>query len=101
MEQQVAIVTAAGRGIGAACARELANIGYNVVLMSRSEDAALLACELNGTGIQGSVTTVKDLQTLVKLAVDTYGKIDAVVNNTGDPARADLLELTACHPWAK
>ncbi len=53
MEQRVAIVTAAGRGIGAACARELANTGYNVVLMSRSEDASLLARELNGTGIQG------------------------------------------------
>lgn len=54
--EQVAIVTASGRGIGAACARALAASGYRVALMSRSTGAAELAEELGGIGLQGSVT---------------------------------------------
>ena len=90
----MAIVTAAGRGIGAACARSLAAKGYRVALISRSEDAVRLARELNGIGLQGSVTVEADLKNLVNKTVETYGRIDAVVNNTGDPARADLLDLS-------
>jgi NAD(P)-dependent dehydrogenase (short-subunit alcohol dehydrogenase family) len=94
MDQQVAIVTAAGRGIGAACARILAAKGYRVALISRSQDAIHLARELNGLGFQGSVTVEADLKNLVMKTYDAYGRIDAVVNNTGDPARAELLELS-------
>jgi NAD(P)-dependent dehydrogenase (short-subunit alcohol dehydrogenase family) len=94
MDQPVAIVTAAGRGIGAACARSLAAKGYRVALMSRSQDAIHLARELNGIGRQGSVTVEADLKSLVTQTCEAYGQIDAVVNNTGDPARADLLDLT-------
>ena len=92
-DQPVAIVTAAGRGIGAACARNLAANGYHVALMSRSEDAMRLARDLNGVGLQGSVTVEADLKSLVSLTMQTYRRIDAVVNNTGEPARADLLDL--------
>jgi NAD(P)-dependent dehydrogenase (short-subunit alcohol dehydrogenase family) len=82
----VAIVTAAGKGIGAALARGLAERGYSVALMSRTDAAEKLAAELGGVGLQGSVTEPKDLGKLVQLALDTYGRIDGVVNNTGrDP----------------
>jgi NAD(P)-dependent dehydrogenase (short-subunit alcohol dehydrogenase family) len=93
LDQQVAIVTAAGRGIGAACAQRLTAKGYRVALMSRSKDAVHLARELGGIGCQGSVTVEADLKGLVSQTMETYGRIDAVVNNTGDPARADLLDL--------
>jgi NAD(P)-dependent dehydrogenase (short-subunit alcohol dehydrogenase family) len=94
MDHQVAIVTASGRGIGAACARNLAAKGYRVALISRSKDAIHLARELNGLGRQGSVTVEADLKGLVTQTLETYGRIDAVVNNTGDPARSDLLDLS-------
>jgi NAD(P)-dependent dehydrogenase (short-subunit alcohol dehydrogenase family) len=94
MDEQVAIVTAAGRGIGAACARSLAAKGYRVALISRSQDAIHLARELNGIGRQGSVTVEADLKNLVMQTYEAYGRIDAVVNNTGDPARSDLLDLS-------
>ena len=94
MGQQVAIVTAAGRGIGAACARALSAKNYRVALISRSDDAVKLARELNGIGMQGSVTVEADLKTLVTRTIESYGRIDAVVNNTGDPPRAALLDLT-------
>jgi NAD(P)-dependent dehydrogenase (short-subunit alcohol dehydrogenase family) len=90
----LAIVTAAGRGIGAACARRLAAKGYRVALISRSHDAVDLARDLNGIGRQGSVTVESDLKALVMQTLEAYGRIDAVVNNTGDPTRADLLDLS-------
>ena len=90
----VAIVTAAGRGIGAACARELAECGYTLVLMSRSGAAVELANQLGGIGLSGSVTEPPDLKKLVDVAVDAFGRVDAVVNNTGHPPKGPLLEIS-------
>lgn len=89
-----ALITAAGRGMGAACARELAARGYRVFLMSVSDNAKQLAAELGGVGLQGSVTETADLQALVQTALDAAGRIDAVVNNTGHPPKGELLDLS-------
>ena len=91
---KVAVITAASRGMGAACARELAARGYRVVLMSRSEEILALAAELGGKAVQGSSDNAADLQKLVTFAMESYGRIDAVVNNTGHPKKGPLLELT-------
>lgn len=64
-EQPVAVVTAAGQGIGAACARALAKRGYRLALMSRSGASMTLAEELGGVGMNGSVTETADLEALV------------------------------------
>ena len=91
---KVAIVTAAGKGMGAACARELAAHGYSLALMSRSEEATDLARELGGVGLAGSVTEEDDLRTLVDKTLDAYGRVDAVVNSTGHPPTGDILGIT-------
>lgn len=91
---KVAIITAASQGMGKACASHLASIGYKVVLMARGEAVLDLAKELDSVAMQGSVTKADDIKALVKLALDTYGRIDAVVNNTGGPAKGKLLEIT-------
>jgi NAD(P)-dependent dehydrogenase (short-subunit alcohol dehydrogenase family) len=62
-QRKAAIVTAAGKGMGAACARELATRGYSLALMSRSEEATDIARELGGVGLEGSVTEEADLRT--------------------------------------
>ena len=93
-DRPVAIVTAAGRGMGAACARELAARGYHLALMSPSSAAMELAAELDGTGLAGSVTESEDLRALVDVATQQWGRIDAVINNTGHPPKGPLLELT-------
>lgn len=93
-DSKVAIITAAGKGIGAACARELAERGYRVSLMSVSGGAVGLAEELGGIGLQGSVTEPADLRRLVNQTVTKYGRIDALVNNTGHPPKGELLELS-------
>lgn len=94
MDNKVAIITAAGRGMGAACARELAEGNYHVALLSTSDAAKKLAAELGGIGLQGSVTEPEDLAALVSAAMERWGRIDAVVNNTGHPAKGPLLDLS-------
>lgn len=90
---RVAIVTAAGKGIGAAIARELASKEYGLVLFSNSGGAEQLAEDLGGIGLTGSVTNPDDLKKLVDMTVEKYGRVDAVVNNTGHPPKGPLLEI--------
>jgi len=92
--KKVAVITAASKGMGAACAGALAKAGYTVVLMARSEEILSLAHSLGGRGLRGSVTSPDDLRALINLAMEHYGRIDVLVNNTGHPPKGDLLELT-------
>ena len=93
-EPKVAIVTAAGRGIGAAIARKLAADGYRVALLSPSDPVTKLASELGGLGVQGSVTVPADLQALVDRTMERWGRIDALVNNAGHAPKGALLDIT-------
>lgn len=94
MNEQVAIVTAAGRGLGAAVAGELAACGYRLALMSNGGGAVALADQLGGIGMTGSVTEPADLERLVERTITEHGRIDAVVNNTGHPPKGPLLEIS-------
>jgi len=93
-DTKVAVLTAASEGIGGACARELAARGYQTVIMSRSSKAVALAEKLGGIGVQGSVQNPDDLRALVDCALESHGRVDAVVNSTGHPPAGPLLELT-------
>ena len=90
----VAIITASSSGIGAACARELAARGYRVVLMARSQEVETLAATLGGKGVRGDVASAADLERLVTTTLDSYGRIDVLVNNTGHVAKGDLLSIS-------
>ncbi|WP_435155130.1 SDR family oxidoreductase [Haladaptatus sp. DFWS20] len=94
MDENVAIVTAAGRGIGAACARRLSDDGYTPVLLSKSGSAVDVAEDIGGVGFEGSVSDPDDLSALVEATDERFGRIDAVVNNTGHPATGDLLDIS-------
>jgi NAD(P)-dependent dehydrogenase (short-subunit alcohol dehydrogenase family) len=87
-------VTAASRGIGAACARVLAERGYRLALLARSAEVEELAQKLGALAVRGSVASGEDLARLVEAALSRYGRIDAVVNNTGHPAKGELLDLS-------
>ena len=91
---KVAIVTAAGRGMGAAVARKLAADGYRLALLSPSAAVEELAAQLGGIAVRGSVTERADLEQLVTRAASHYGRIDALVNNAGHPPKGALLELS-------
>lgn len=80
--------------MGAAIARRLAADGYRLALMSRGEELSAIANELDAVACVGSVAEADDLERFVETAVDAYGRVDVVVNNTGHAARGDLLDLS-------
>lgn len=91
---KVAIVTAASKGIGKACAVELVRCGYRVVIMSRGKEILEVAKEIGVDGVQGSITCKDNIKGLVDLAMSKYGRIDAIVNNAGYIPKGKLLELS-------
>jgi len=93
-DQKVAIITAASRGMGAAIARRLAGDGFSIALMSRSDEVLALAKELGGVGYVGSVSDPEELEGLVEKTVAAFGRIDALVCNTGHPPKGDLLGIS-------
>ncbi len=94
MKHKVALLTAAGSGMGAAIARRLAADGYRIAVLSSSGKGEALARELGGVGVTGSNREVADLERVVNLAVETYGHIDAVVNSAGHGPKGELLDIS-------
>ena len=94
------MITAAGSGMGAEIARKLAADGFEVAILSSSGKGEALARELGGVGVTGSNQSNSDLQRLVDLAMDRWGRIDSLVNSAGHGPRAPVLEI-ADEDWHK
>jgi NAD(P)-dependent dehydrogenase (short-subunit alcohol dehydrogenase family) len=94
MVDKVAVVTAGGSGMGAAAAHKLAQDGFKVAVLSSSGKGEALAKELGGIGVTGSNQSSDDLQRLVNLVMERWGRIDVLVNSAGHGPRAPVLELT-------
>jgi 3-oxoacyl-[acyl-carrier protein] reductase len=98
LENRTAIVCGASSGIGLGIAESLAAEGANVVMFARRRE--LLeeeATRIGGLAVPGDVTEPEDLERLVAAAVDTYGGVDILVNNSGGPARTSAAELDAAN----
>ncbi len=93
-QQPVALVTAAGSGMGAAAARRLKEDGFDIAILSSSGRGAALAEELGGLGVTGSNQSVGDLSTFVDRCLDRFGRVDAVVNSAGHGPKGPILDLT-------
>ena len=91
---KIALITAAGSGMGPAAARRLATDGFKVGILSSSGKGEALAAELGGVGVTGSNQSVQDLQKLVDLAVAQWGRVDVLVNSAGHGPRAPILEIS-------
>ena len=92
--QKVAIVTAAGSGMGAGAARKLAAAGFNVAIISSSGKGEALAEELGGIGVTGSNQSTSDLQKLVDMTMQRWGRIDVLVNSAGHGPKGPILEIS-------
>jgi NAD(P)-dependent dehydrogenase (short-subunit alcohol dehydrogenase family) len=92
-DRKVALIVGGGRGMGAGIARELSARGYDLALTSPSESCERLAEELGGIARPGSAAEERDLKAIFDLAMERYGRIDALVNHTGHPPKGDLLDI--------
>lgn len=98
---KVAVVTGASKGIGAAIAKALAAEGASVVVNYASSKAgadavvsAITAVGGKAVSVGGDVSKASDAQGIISAAVETYGRLDILVNNSGVYEFAPIEEFT-------
>jgi NAD(P)-dependent dehydrogenase (short-subunit alcohol dehydrogenase family) len=94
MSSKVALIVGGGSGIAAGAARKLAADGFEIAIMSSSGRGEALAKELGGLGFTGSNLNPDDLKKFVDLAMDRWGRIDAVVNGAGHGPKGAILSIS-------
>lgn len=90
MEKKVALITGGSRGIGKAIAEEFAINGYDLIInyVSNNTDLEKLGKDFSDLGadtlfIKTDVTNFESCENMVKMGVEKFGRIDALVNNAG------------------
>jgi len=96
IEGKVVLVTGAARRIGRAIALELGRAGARVAVHYRgsTEEAQQTAAECGGRAFQADLTSVREIERLFAAVADTYGQLDALVNNAAVYERTPILETT-------
>lgn len=98
IEGKVVIITGASSGLGEATARHLGGLGAKVVLGARRKAnldtlvSEITAAGGNAVAYQTDVTRKEDVDALIKGALDTFGRIDVLINNAGAMAIAPMSE---------
>ncbi|KXU87436.1 oxidoreductase [Paraburkholderia monticola] len=101
---KVAVVTGASKGIGAAIAKGLAAQGASVVVNYASSRAGAdkVVADITAAGgkavaVGGDVSKAADAKGIIDTAIETYGRLDVLVNNSGVYEFAALDEITEAH----
>jgi NAD(P)-dependent dehydrogenase (short-subunit alcohol dehydrogenase family) len=98
LADRAVVVTGAGRGVGEACAREIARLGGRVVVNDIDAGSAQRVAEaiVAGGGIAvahpADVTNRAEAAALIERSVTEFGRIDGLVNNAALMAVGDLVE---------
>ncbi|EST11937.1 SDR family oxidoreductase [Sporolactobacillus laevolacticus] len=99
IRNKVIIITGASSGIGEATAKFLAQNGAKVVLAARREERlhAIVDEIKQGGGdafsVKADVVSAEEMQNLAKFTLNTYGRIDVLINNAGIMPNSKLYEL--------
>lgn len=101
LEGRTMVVTGGNSGIGEAIVQAAAAQGANVVIdyVAHPEETEQLIARVEklggrAVGVQADVSRAADLHKMVTTAVNTYGRLDALVNNAGIETRTSILETT-------
>jgi 7-alpha-hydroxysteroid dehydrogenase len=100
LTDRVAVVTGAGRGIGAAVARTFAAAGADVVIASRTKDQLEeVAADVRAAGrravvVPCDVSETANLEELVSRGMAELGRLDVVVNNAGGTSPRPFLDTS-------
>ena len=101
LDGRTAIVTGGGRGLGAYMAEALSEAGANLVLCSRKKEACdEVAAELQGRGGKAlslgcDVSSEEEVEEVVAAAVERFGGVEILVNNSGITWGAPAVEMPA------
>ena len=102
MSEKLALVTGASRGIGKACAIELAKAGYDIAVnFAGNVDAANKTVEeLKALGVQAEafkfdVSNKEEAQKGVDAVIEKFGRIDVLVNNAGITRDGLFMRMSA------
>lgn len=98
---KVAVITAASKGIGAATAIAFGKAGFDVVVNYHKDDKAAseVAKAIESAGqksmaVKSDVFTEEGVSTLFKAVSEAFGRVDVLVNNSGNPNEPQLGEYT-------
>ena len=100
LRDQVALVTGAGKGIGEAAALALSAAGATVIVTDIDRELAekvaqsLAVLQRRSLAIAADAGDVGDIQRMVDLTIEAFGRIDILVNNAGVTRRADIMDIT-------
>jgi glucose 1-dehydrogenase len=101
LEGKVIVVTGGNSGIGKAIVLAMAAEGASVVVdfVAHEDATKALIAEVeqaggSATGVEADITSSADLHRMMQTAIDTYGRLDVLVNNAGMETRQSLLETT-------